>query len=181
MAKRIGRGSWTAHSYRSSTRRDAQGGDAGVVLGRTPRGRLTRLERDFLQQPWQKVKDAIEVKLLPAKASSMFWHAARADDKGECHASAATQTTMETLHELQQQTLSRDELLLKLGATRRPPVTLSVGRYFDSYSRQRSTPRRSPFVAQRETARCHRHEGQYLLRSSLVSEDPPSSGNATSS
>src|SRR5947208_1681748 len=32
----------------------------------TPRGRLTRLEKEFLKLPWAKVKDSLEVKTLAA-------------------------------------------------------------------------------------------------------------------
>jgi len=33
----------------------------------TPRGRLNKLEKQFLQLPWAKVKEAVEVKLLPGE------------------------------------------------------------------------------------------------------------------
>jgi hypothetical protein len=31
----------------------------------TPRGRLTRLERDLLELPWQEARPGVAVKLLP--------------------------------------------------------------------------------------------------------------------
>lgn len=31
----------------------------------TPRGRLSKLEKQFLERPWAKVKESVEVKLLP--------------------------------------------------------------------------------------------------------------------
>ena len=40
-------------------------GDAPVhYLGGTPKGRLTKLEKSFLGQPWQAVRPCVEVKLL---------------------------------------------------------------------------------------------------------------------
>jgi len=90
----------------------------------TPRGRLTRLERDFLQQPWQKVKDAIEVKLLPREGE--LYVLARSQGRRQKESAMRRRRLKQLwkrLHELQQQTLSRDELLLKLVLPRRPPVT----------------------------------------------------------
>ena len=40
-------------------------GDAPVhYLVGTPKGRLTKLEKSFLGQPWQAVRPCVEVKLL---------------------------------------------------------------------------------------------------------------------
>jgi hypothetical protein len=36
---------------------------ASYLVG-TPKGRLTKLEQDFLSQPWQRVRDGVEVKRL---------------------------------------------------------------------------------------------------------------------
>ena len=141
----------------------------------TPRGRLTRLERDFLQQPWQKVKDAIEVKLLPREGE--LYVLARSQGRRQKESAMRRRRLKQLwkrLHELQQQTLSRDELLLKLGATK--AAAGNVYRLVDILIPTADQPVNAEtfaFSLRKEKLRAAiRHEGQYLLRSSLVSEDP---------
>jgi len=141
----------------------------------TPRGRLTRLERDFLQQPWQKVKDAIEVKLLPREGE--LYVLARSQGRRQKESAMRRRRLKQLwkrLHELQQQTLSRDELLLKLGATK--AAAGNVYRLVDILIPTADQPVNAEtfaFSLRKEKLRAAiRHEGQYLLRSNLVSEDP---------
>ena len=85
----------------------------------TPRGRLTRLEKDFLQQPWVQVKDSLEVKLLAREAE--FYILTRSQGRRRKERGIRQRRLKrlwKRLRELQQQKLSRDELLLKLGAAK---------------------------------------------------------------
>jgi len=43
----------------------------------TPKGRLSRLEKQLLEKPWQQARSGVEVKLLPNKTNSMCWRKAR--------------------------------------------------------------------------------------------------------
>jgi hypothetical protein len=141
----------------------------------TPRGRLTRLEKDFLQQPWQKVKDAVEVKLLPREGE--LYVLARSQGRRQKESAMRRRRLKQLwkrLHELQQQTLSRDELLLKLGAAK--VAAGNVYRLLDVLvpaADKPVNPETFTFSLRKEKLRAAiRHEGQYLLRSNLVSEDP---------
>jgi Transposase DDE domain len=63
----------------------------------TLRGRLTRLEKDFLKLSWAKVKDSLEVKLLPREGE--LYHSCPQpgpEAEGARHASAQTQAIVGT-------------------------------------------------------------------------------------
>ena len=141
----------------------------------TPKGRLTRLERAFAGKPWQQVRDSVEVKLL-------------AED-GELYVLAKSRPRMfkergmrrrrlkklwRRLHELRGQSLTRDELLLKLGAAKK-----DAGRAWHLVqiglpkAREAVTPKTFTFKLRCDRLRrARRREGRYLLRSNLTAEDP---------
>ena len=85
----------------------------------TPRGRLNKLEKQFLQLPWAKVKEAVEVKLL-ARESELYILARSQGRRQKDRAirRRRLKRLWQRLHELQGQELTRDELLLKLGAAK---------------------------------------------------------------
>jgi hypothetical protein len=141
----------------------------------TPRGRLTRLEKDFLQQPWQKVKDAVEVKLLPREGELYVLARSQGRRQKECAMRRRRLKQLwKRLHELQQQTLSRDELLLKLGAAKAAAANVyRLVNVLVPAAYKPVNPDTFTFSLRKEKLRAAiRHEGQYLLRSNLVSEDP---------
>jgi len=141
----------------------------------TPKGRLTKLQRAFAGKPWQQVRDSVEVKLL-------------AED-GELYVLAKSRPRMfkergmrrrrlkklwRRLHELRGQSLTRDELLLKLGAAKK-----DAGRAWHLVAidlpkaREAVTPKTFTFQLRRDRLRrARRREGHYLLRSNLTAEDP---------
>jgi hypothetical protein len=85
----------------------------------TPRGRLTRLEKEFLKLPWIQVKDFVEVKLLPQQGE-LYILALRQGRRQKERAlrRRRLQQLWKRLHGLQRQKLFRDDLLLKLGAAK---------------------------------------------------------------
>jgi transposase len=141
----------------------------------TPRGRLSRLEKDFLSRPWAKVKDSVEVKLLPSQGELYILarsHGRR--QKERAMRRRRLKRLWKRLHELQRQRLTRDELLLKLGAARseagtayrllqiRVPATEEV-----------VGPETFTVTLLKDRLRqAIRREGHYLLRSNLAGEDP---------
>ncbi len=141
----------------------------------TPRGRLTRLEKDFLKLPWAKLKDSLEVKLLPREAE--LYILARSQGRRQKERSMRRRRLKQLwkrLQELQKQRLSRDELLLKLGAAKAEAgnayrlVGLRVPR-----SEETVNPQTFTFALRKEKLRAVlRSEGHYLLRSNLSGEDP---------
>jgi hypothetical protein len=86
----------------------------------TPKGRLSQLEKAFLTQPWEPVREALEVKLLDQGTELyVLARSARRRHKERAMRRRRLQRLWRRLHELQRQKLTRDELLLKLGAARK--------------------------------------------------------------
>ena len=81
----------------------------------TPKGRLTRYEKALTDLPWQKVRDGVEVKLLPQ--DSEVYVCAQSRDRIHKERSIRQRQLKrlwKRLHELQDMDLTRDQLLLKL-------------------------------------------------------------------
>ena len=141
----------------------------------TPRRRLTKLEKDFLKLPWARVKDSLEVKLLPREGE--LYILARSQGRREKERAMRRRRLKQLwrrLHELQRQKLTRDELLLKLGAAKAEAgrayrlVEVHVPKAEEPFSAETFT-----FSLCREKLRvAMRSEGHYLLRSNLSGEDP---------
>jgi hypothetical protein len=141
----------------------------------TPKGRLTRLEKHFLSQPWEAVREAVAVKLH--EQDNELYVLARSD--GRQHKERAMRRRRlkklwNRLHELQGQDLTRDELLLKLGAAKKEAgrayalVTLELPE-----SHEPVTPETFRFQLNKAKLRVvRRREGSYLLRSNLTGIDP---------
>ena len=86
----------------------------------TPRGRLSKLETAFLTLPWEQVRDSVEVKLIE-QAGELY---ILSRSGGRVHKERAMRRRRlkrlwKRLRELQQQKLTRDDLLLKLGAAKK--------------------------------------------------------------
>ena len=98
-----------------------RGGDAPVhYLVGTPKGRLTRLEKSFLALPWQTVRESVEVKLLAEDGELYVLARSRARiDKERGMRRRRLKRLWQRLHDLRGQSLTRDQLLLKLGAARK--------------------------------------------------------------
>ena len=141
----------------------------------TLRGRLTRLEKDFLKLSWAKVKDSLEVKLLPREGE--LYILARSQGRRQKERAMRRRRLKRLwarLHELQRQRLTRDELLLKLGAAKSEAgnnyrlVEVRVPKAHETVSAATFT-----FSLHKEKLRtAMRREGHYLLRSNLCGEDP---------
>ena len=141
----------------------------------TPRGRLSKLEKPFLELPWAKVKESVEVKLLAQEGelyilarSQGRWQKERAMRRRRL------KSLWQRLQELHGQQLERDQLLLKLGAAK-----AEAGRAYGLVEVQVPKPEQ-PVNAETFTFRWRkdklrqamRREGRYLLRSNLPAEDP---------
>jgi hypothetical protein len=85
----------------------------------TPKGRLTKLERSFLDQPWANVREGVQVKRLVTEED--IYVLAQSDariDKERGMRRKRLRRYIDRLRELQGQTLTRDELLMKFGAAK---------------------------------------------------------------
>jgi len=141
----------------------------------TPRGRLSKLEKEFLKLPWAEVKEKVEVKLL-ARAGEVYI-LARSQGRWEKERGMRRRRLKKLwkrLRQLQEQKLSRDELLLKLGAAKAEAG--SVARLVKIEVPSAVAAGKSStftFALLKEKLRKRmRQEGHYLLRSNLASEDP---------
>ncbi len=141
----------------------------------TPRGRLTKLEKRFLDQPWEKAREAVEVKLL--EEHEELYILARSE--GRMHKERAMRQRRlrrlwQRLGELQRQRLSRDQLLIKLGAAKKEAG--NAYRLVDIHLPAPSeaiNARTFTFSINRgKLRRARRGEGRYLLRSNLSGESP---------
>lgn len=141
----------------------------------TPKGRLSRLEQSFLTRPWEQAREAVEVKLL--EQAGELYVLARSDgrvDKERAMRRRHLKRLWKRLKELQRQTLTRDELLMKVGAAKK-----EAGRDYGLVTLQ-IPPEGQPVTAEtfRFTLRkdklrqARRREGCYLLRSNLTETDP---------
>ena len=141
----------------------------------TPKGRLTRLEKSFLELPWRKVRESVEVKLLAEDGELYILAQSRARiDKERGMRRRRLKRLWRRLHELRGQSLKRDELLLKLGAAKK-----EAGRAWNLVevrlpkAGEDVTPDTFTFALRRDRLRkVRRREGRYLLRSNLAGEDP---------
>ena len=155
-------------------------GDSPVhYLVGTPKGRLSKFEKKFLTLPWQAVRPSVDVspKLLSHRDSEGLYILARSHPrtlKERAMRRRRLKKLWRRLHELQQQSLTRDELLLKLGAAKK-----EAGRAYHLVDiqipdpKQPVTPETFTFSLRRDKLRTvRRREGRYLLRSNLRHEDP---------
>jgi hypothetical protein len=87
----------------------------------TPKGRLARYERELLERPWQVVREGVQIKLLPQEKE--LYVLAQSNDrvsKERAMRRRQLKGLVRRLKDLREMELSRDQLLLKLGAAKAP-------------------------------------------------------------
>jgi len=136
----------------------------------TPKGRLTQYEKDLLDRPWCKVREGVQVKLLPEDGE--VYVLAQSRDRIHKERSMRRRQLKKLwarLRELQNMELERDELLLKLGAARQQSpsawrlVQLDIP---ESKGALRFSLRTD------KLRKVRRREGRYLLRTNRIGESP---------
>ena len=90
----------------------------------TPKGRLTRLEKAFVDKPWQDARPGVQVKLLP-QDGELYVFAQSADRVAKERAIRRRQLKWlwARLKQLAGMKLTREELLMRLGAARKQART----------------------------------------------------------
>src|ERR1700720_497461 len=136
----------------------------------TPRGRLPRLRRSLLAKPWQEARAGVQVKLL-AEDSELYVYAESVDRVSKERAMRKRQMKWlwKRLRELAPVEISREEMLMKLGAARSRAPT--AWRLVDIEMDKES----SMFIHtlnRQKLRRVRRREGRYLLRTNLTENDP---------
>ena len=136
----------------------------------TPKGRLTRLEKQLLDKPWRSARPGVKVKLLAQQ--SELYVLARSNDRIAKERSMRRRQLKwlwARLKQLGAMTLTREDLLMKLGAAKQKTpsawrlVQIGVAEHKASFT----------YRLNREKLRSvRRREGQYLLRTNLTESDP---------
>ena len=155
-----------------------------LYLVGTPKGRLTQLEKQLMELPWQQAREGIEIKLLH-QAAELYVFAQSRDrvNKERAMRHRQMKALRDRLKELTQMQPKRDQLLMKLGAARHQWPT--GWRLFKVQVPKPKRRRKSAEAAVAQPVpgfsyqlrwdklRQARHrEGRYLLRSNMP-ERPP--------
>jgi hypothetical protein len=142
-----------------------------LYLVGTPKGRLSKLEKGLLGQPWQTVREGVEVKLLPQEQELYVLAQSHARiNKERAMRRRKLKWLWARLKQIAaMENLSREELLMKFGAARARAggawrlVDIKVAPKGATFT----------FALNRDKLRqARRREGRYLLRSNLCDEDP---------
>jgi len=140
----------------------------------TPKGRLSQLEAQLLELPWQNVRPGVEVKLLP-QSGELYVLAQSRDrvNKERAMRRRKLRALCKRLGKLHKRRLNLRQLLLKLGEAR--------GRYRAAWRlldlqlppAGQKGPATFSFRLNRDKLRqTRRREGRYLLRTNLCGRDP---------
>lgn len=142
----------------------------------TPKGRLSRYEEKLLSQPWKTVRDDISVKLLQdGEDVYIYAKSEKRIQKERAMRKRRLRHLLKRLNELRnQKTITRDKLLMKLGAAQR-----EAGRAYslvDTVLPNAGQPVNDQTfhwrINRQKHRRVYRREGRYLLRSNLPQDDP---------
>jgi transposase len=136
----------------------------------TPKGRLTRMEQALLGEPWQAVRPGVEVKLLSEEPELYILARSRARiDKERAIRQRQLKRLWKRLGELSAMQLSRDQLVMKLGAAR--AKSPAAWRLVDVTVDPETASFRHA-LNRTKLRRVRRREGRYLLRTNLCTRDP---------
>ncbi len=141
----------------------------------TPRGRVAKYEKRWLDLPWHKVRDSVEVKLFSQDGE--LYVLAKSEGRQAKEIAIRRKKLARLLRKLRAMRRScpkRDQLLMRVGAAK-----TEAGRAFgyvkiDLPQAEQAVTRES-FTFQIDKAKLKEAElrdGHYLLRTNLVAEDP---------
>lgn len=141
----------------------------------TPRSKIGQHEKEWLDLPWQKVRDSVEVKLYQHEGE--LYVLAKSEGRQAKEIAMRRKRLARLLRKLRAMRKSlpkRDQLLLRIGAAKK-----EAGRAFGFVKIQipqaRQAVTRETFSFQVDKAKlkaAEQRDGHYLLRSNLTGEDP---------
>ena len=140
----------------------------------TPRGKIQQYEKKWLQLPWQKVRESVEVKLF-AEEGELYVLAKSAGRRAKEQAIRRRKLVrlLWKLRDLRRKSPARDQLLLRIGAAKK-----EAGRAFGfvhiQLPQEGEAVTHQTFTFQLDKDKLQKAElrdGHYLLRSNLVGED----------
>src|ERR1700684_394026 len=141
----------------------------------TPRGRLTKLEKALAAKPWEDVRESVRVKLIEQEQETYVFARSQARrEKEQAMRRRRLRKLIKRRRELQGQNLTRDELLLKLGAAKKEAGKAYGLLTIHTPTKDQSvTPQTFDFALDRKKLRiARRRECGYLLRSNIRGDDP---------
>jgi transposase len=141
-----------------------------LYLVGTPKGRLSKLEKDLLTRPWHAVRAGVQVKLLPQQQELYVLAQSHARiNKERAMRRRRLKWLWGRLKQIAAMELDREELLMKLGAAR--AKARAAWRLLDVAVASDSAT--FSFALNRNKLRqVRRREGRYLLRTNLCGKDP---------
>ena len=136
----------------------------------TPKGRLNKFEKQLLDKPWHEARPGVQVKLLP-QDGELYVLAESADrvSKERAIRRRKLRWLWARLKEIKGMQLTREELLMKLGAARSQAspawrlVVVDVAEKEASFTCK---------LNRDKLRKARRREGRYLLRTNLTEQDP---------
>jgi transposase len=136
----------------------------------TPKGRLSKLEKDLLLKPWQDARPGVQVKLLP-QDGELYVFAQSMDRIAKERAMRQRQLKRlwARLQQLSGMTLTHNELLMKLGAAR---SQYPSGWRLVEIQVHDQNPTFTYRLKRDKLKQIRRREGRYLLRTNLTGSDP---------
>jgi transposase len=136
----------------------------------TPKGRLTKLEKELAEKPWQEVRPQLRVKLLSQDGEVyVLAQSGARTEKERAMRRRRLRSLWQRLGEIQKQELTRDQRLEKLGAARDRAGRVAAGLVQTTVSEAGQLT----YTLDRAKLRTvRRREGRYLLRTNLSAEDP---------
>jgi len=141
----------------------------------TPKSRINQHEKKWLDLPWQKVRDSVEVKLYEHEGE-LYVLAKSGGRQAKENAMRRKRLTrlLRKLRAMRKSLPKRDQLLLRIGAAKK-----EAGRAFGFVKIQTPSANqavtRETFSFEVEKAKlkaAEQRDGHYLLRSNLTGEDP---------
>ena len=150
------------------------GREAFYLVG-TPRGRVAKYEKQWLDLPWRKVRDSVEVKLFSQDGE--MYVLAKSEGRQAKEIAIRRKKLARLLWKLRAMRRScpkRDQLLMRVGGAK-----TEAGRAFGYVNihlpeaRQAVTRETFTFQVDKDKLReAQLRDGHYLLRTNLVAEDP---------
>jgi hypothetical protein len=140
----------------------------------TPRGKIQQYEKKWLELPWRKVRESVEVKLF-AEEGELYVLAKSAGRRAKEQAIRRRKLVrlLWKLRDLRRKSPTRDQLLLRIGAARKEAgrafgfVRILLPKEGEAVTRQTFTFQLDKDKLQKAELR----DGHYLLRSNLTGEE----------
>lgn len=141
----------------------------------TPKARVNKYEKQWLELPWRKVRDSVEVKLFSQDGE--MYVLAKSEGRQQKEIAMRRKKLARLLRKLRRMRKSlpkRDQLLLRLGAAKK-----EAGRAFGfakirvPAKDEEVTPQTFTFhIDKAKLQEAQLRDGHYLLRTNMVAEDP---------